>query len=98
MRLILQEVNSLIKQVEFTYGIIKRMPNPFHLILAEYSETIHAALMKLNADRWYATMMNATILEAFDPHQQVSEIENLLLHFMASSDVVNSVNFWEHRM
>ncbi|CAK4632511.1 unnamed protein product [Aphanomyces euteiches] len=75
-----KEVNSLSKQIKFCYGLVKRMDNPFALIVTNCTpgSRLETALDRFSAKKWsiqlktegdlvFLTPDSTTLLETVDP-------------------------------
>ncbi|OQR85120.1 tRNA (guanine-N(1)-)-methyltransferase [Achlya hypogyna] len=66
-----KEINSLSKQIKFSYGTTKRMTSPFALTIANYHGRIEAALQRFGIDQWKVCTETRRVHEIFNPEELV---------------------------
>jgi len=60
-------VNSLSKQIKFSYGVVKKMASPFSLTLAScgHSSRIRVALDRFGAENWTTQLRSEDVQDIF---------------------------------
>ncbi|KDO31196.1 hypothetical protein SPRG_03814 [Saprolegnia parasitica CBS 223.65] len=66
-----KEINSLSKQIKFSYGTTKRMRAPFALTIANYHGRIEVALQRFSISNWAVRASPARVDELFLPEELV---------------------------
>ncbi|OQR89269.1 tRNA (guanine-N(1)-)-methyltransferase [Thraustotheca clavata] len=66
-----KEINSLSKQIKYSYGSIKRMDQPFAFTIANYHGRIQDALERFGCSNWTANMSPNQVDEIFNTEELV---------------------------
>ncbi|DAZ92771.1 TPA: hypothetical protein N0F65_008153 [Lagenidium giganteum] len=66
-----KEINSLSKQIKFSYGVLRQMETPFALSLFRCSPALRQGLDRFSAANWHVLWHDAPVSEVLEPSNVV---------------------------